>query len=47
MTVGLPQEYRDQVKELLHKWPKNRKLFRAADMQKLIGKIARLGEGAP
>jgi hypothetical protein len=47
MTVGLPQEYRDQVKKLLHKWPKNRKLFRAADMQKLIGKIARLGEGAP
>jgi len=47
MTVGLPQEYRDQVKDLLTKWPKSRRLFRANDMQKLIGKIARLGEGAP
>jgi hypothetical protein len=35
MTVGLPQEYHDQVKKLLRKWPKNRKLFRAADMQKI------------
>ncbi len=47
MTVGLPKQYRDKVRGLLEKWPKERRFFRCPDMQKLIGKIARLGEGAP
>ena len=48
MTIGITQEYRDQVKSMLNdNWSSKRRFFRAADMQKLIGKIACLGEGAP
>ena len=47
MTVGLPKEYRDEVRHMLDSWKKERQYFRCPDMQKLVGKIARLGEGAP
>jgi hypothetical protein len=48
MTIGITQEYRQQVKSILNdNWTSKRRFFRAGDMQKLIGKIARLGEGAP
>jgi hypothetical protein len=48
MTIGITEEYRKQVRVMLDtNWTSKRKLFRARDMQKLIGKIARLGEGAP
>ena len=48
MTIGITQEYRQQVKSMLNdNWTSKRRFFRAGNMQKLIGKIARLGEGAP
>ena len=48
MTIGITQEYCEQVKSMLNdNWTSKRRFFRASDMQKLIGKIARLGEGAP
>jgi len=48
MMIGITQEYRQQVKSMLNdNWTSKRRFFQAADMQKLIGKIARLGEGAP
>ena len=48
MTIGITKEYQDQVRAMLKEnWTSKRRFFRASDMQKLIGKIARLGEGAP
>jgi len=47
MTVGITDEYMVQVRLLLSKWDRNRRLFKVHDMQKLVGKLARLGEGAP
>jgi hypothetical protein len=48
LTVGITPEYRKQVRDLLIEvWPSSRRIFKVADMQKLIGKMARLGEGAP
>ena len=49
MTVGITsEEYRKQVLDLLvDNWPETRCNFKVRDIQKLIGKIARLGEGAP
>ncbi len=48
MMVGIAEEYREQVRAMLKtNWTSKRKFFQACDMQKLIGKIARLGEGAP
>jgi hypothetical protein len=48
MTIGITQEYREQVKSMLNdNWTSKCRFFRAGDMQKLVGKIARLGEGAP
>ena len=48
MTIGITQEYREQVKSMLNdNWTSKRRFFQAGDMQKLIVKIARLGEDAP
>ncbi len=48
MTIGITKEYREQVQVMLDtNWTSKCKFFQAPDMQKLIGKIARLGEGAP
>ena len=48
LTVGITPEYRKQVRDLLTvAWSSSRRIFKVADMQKLIGKMARLGEGAP
>ena len=48
MTIGITKEYRKQVQVMLDtNWTSKRKLFQARDMQKSIGKIARLGKGAP
>ncbi len=47
MTVGITDDYLDQVRGLLNQWDKNRRMFKVNDMQKLMGKSARLGEGAP
>jgi len=48
MTIGITQEYRQQVKSMQNEnWTSKLRFFRAGDMQKLIGKIARLGKGAP
>jgi hypothetical protein len=48
MTVGITEEYQEQVRTMLEtNWTSKCKFFQAHDMQKLIGKIARLGKGAP
>jgi hypothetical protein len=48
LTVGITPEYRTQVRDILTSaWSSSRRIFKVADMQKLIGKMARLGEGAP
>jgi hypothetical protein len=48
MTVGTTEEYQEQVRTMLNtNWTSKHKFFQAPDMQKLIGKIARLGKGAP
>ena len=48
LTVGITDEYLKQVRELLDcKWHSNRKYFRVSELQKLIGKLGRIGEGAP
>jgi hypothetical protein len=47
MTVGITEDYIQQVRTLLDLWVPNRKMFRVNEMQKLVGKLARLGEGAP
>ncbi len=48
MMIGITKEYREQVQVMLNtNWTSKRKLFQVHDMQKLIGKIAQLGEGAP
>jgi hypothetical protein len=48
MTVGITEEYQEQVRAMLEtNWTSKHKFFQARDMQKLIGKIARLGEVAP
>jgi hypothetical protein len=48
MMMGITKEYPKQVQVMLNtNWTSKRKLFQARDMQKLIGKIARLGKGAP
>jgi hypothetical protein len=47
LTVGITPEYRKQVRGILTSaWSSSRRNFKVADMQKLIGKMARLGEGA-
>jgi hypothetical protein len=47
MTVGITDEYLDQVRFLLSQWDRNQRFFKVHSMQKLVGKIAQLGEGAP
>jgi hypothetical protein len=47
MTVGITDKYLDQVRLLLSQWDRNRRFFKVQDMQKLIGKLAQLGEGEP
>jgi hypothetical protein len=48
LTVGISDEYLKQVRELLKiKWHPKRKFFRVSELQKLIGKLGRIGEGAP
>ncbi len=40
-------EYIQQVRDLLNNWDSNACTFRVNNMQKLVGKLALLGEGAP
>ncbi len=47
MTVGIMPEYLQQVRDLLSNWDSNKRFFNVGDMQKLVGKLARLGKGAP
>ncbi len=48
LTVGITPEYREQVRDLIAlKWPISWRMFKVANIQKLVGKMARLGEGAP
>jgi hypothetical protein len=47
MTVGITDEYIDRVRELLQLWNSDRRFFKVNNMQKLVGKLAQLGEGAP
>ncbi len=47
MTVGITNKYIKKVRVLLDLWDPNKRFFKDNDMQKLVGKLARLGEGAP
>ena len=48
MTVRMSDEYLSEVQVLItEKWNCKRKFFCVNDMQKLVGKLARLGEAAP
>ncbi len=47
LTVGITDEYIDKVRILLSKRDPNKRFFQVNGMQKLVGKLARLGEGAP
>jgi hypothetical protein len=45
MTVGITPEYLQQVRDLLSNWDSKKRFFKVGDMQKLVGKLARLGKG--
>ena len=47
MTVSLTDEYIQQVRNLLDLWDPDQRTFKVGDMQKPVGKLARLGEAAP
>ena len=47
MTVSLTDEYIQQIRNLLDLWDPDRRTFKVGDMQKLVEKLACLGEGAP
>jgi hypothetical protein len=47
MTVGVPNEFIQQVCNLLNAWDPDQRLFKVSNMQKLLGKLACLGKGAP
>ncbi len=47
MTVGIRNKYIEKVQVLLGLWDPNKRFFKVNNMQKLVGKLARLGEGAP
>ncbi len=47
MTVGITNNYIEKVQVLLGLWDPKKRFFKVNDMQKLGGKLARLGEGAP
>jgi hypothetical protein len=47
MTVGVTHKYIQQIQDLLNLWEPNCRLLKMIDMQKLIEKLAQLGEGAP
>jgi hypothetical protein len=47
MTVGITPEYIQQVRDLLNNWDSHAPTFKVNDMQKLVGKLACLGKGAP
>ncbi len=39
--------YIQQCRDLLNLWDQDRRFFKVGDMQKLVGKLARLGKEAP
>jgi hypothetical protein len=47
MTFGITGKYLPELRELFNKWYLNKCMFKVGDMQKLVGKLARLGKGAP
>jgi hypothetical protein len=47
MTVGIPNKYIQQVHNLLNAWDPDQSIFKVSNMQKFVGKLARLGMGAP
>jgi hypothetical protein len=47
MTVSITDEYIERVQELLKLREPDQRFFKINNMQKLIGELTRLGEGAP
>ena len=48
LTVEITREYQDEILTILtEKWQPSKNTFKIRDMHELIGKVARLGEGAP
>jgi hypothetical protein len=48
LTVGIAPKYCKQVRDLIAlKWPISWRMFKVANIQKLVGKFTCLGQGAP
>ena len=47
MAVSVTDEYIDKVQVLLNDWDPSKRFFKANGMQKLVGKLVSLEEGAP
>ncbi len=47
MTVGITDDYIKKVCDLLEFWDPDCRFFKVNDMQKLVGKLVKLREGAP
>jgi hypothetical protein len=48
MIVGITPEYCHQILDVLtNTWPDTRRIFNVGEIQKIVGKIAHLGEGTP
>jgi hypothetical protein len=47
MIVGMTDEYIQKCRDLLNLWDQYQRCFKVGDMQKLVGKLAQLGKGAP
>ena len=48
LIFGIPLGYQNQVRDLMvSSWAITQRIFKVADIQKLIEKLACLGEGAP
>ena len=47
MTIGMTNVFIQQCRDLLNLWDQDRRFFKVGDMQKLVGKLARLGKEAP
>jgi hypothetical protein len=47
MTIGITDKYIKKVRDLLELWDPDQRFFKVNNMQKLVGKLARLEESTP
>jgi hypothetical protein len=43
----MTNEYIQQCRDLINLWDQDQRFFKVGNMQKLVGKLARLGKGVP